>query len=186
VTPLESPSLASGGDPASVRAPPAGDPAFHHPPGANGLPWGRCVFPSPVEKTTATAPSTAALHLLARGTIAFNRARADEDVLIRQAMTILRRWMRRVQDRHALTSPDLAQRNLQLRLGPLQREVFGMLSTTSTLYWRLRSRFAAPSMGSAFIRAKGSSPVSAPTPWRPSPGTTILQATAHPARLIAR
>lgn len=74
--------------------------------------------------STATTP---ALQLVARGTIPIDRARADEDVLIRQAMTILERRMRRVQDPQALTSPDLTRRYLQLRLGMLEHEVFGIL-----------------------------------------------------------
>ncbi|NEV60409.1 hypothetical protein [Thiorhodococcus minor] len=61
----------------------------------------------------ATAPTTRPLHLVARGTIPIDRARADEDVLIRQAMAILERRMRRVQDPRALSSPDLAQRYLR-------------------------------------------------------------------------
>lgn len=75
----------------------------------------------------SNAPTTPALHLVARGTILIDRARADEDVLIRQAMAILERRMRRVQDPQALTSPDLAQRYLQLRLGTLEHEVFGVV-----------------------------------------------------------
>ena len=74
-----------------------------------------------------TAPTPPALHLVARGTIPIDRARADEDVLIRQAMAILERRMRRVQDPQTLSSPDLAQRYLQLRLGTLEHEVFGLL-----------------------------------------------------------
>ncbi|NEV62340.1 JAB domain-containing protein [Thiorhodococcus minor] len=74
-----------------------------------------------------TATTTPALHLVARGTIPIDRARADEDVLIRQAMAILERRMRRVQDPQALTSPALAQRYLQLRLGTLEHEVFGVI-----------------------------------------------------------
>jgi DNA repair protein RadC len=74
-----------------------------------------------------TAPNTPALHLVARGTIPIDRARADEDVLIRQAMAILERRMRRVQDPQTLSSPDLAQRYLRLRLGTLEHEVFGVL-----------------------------------------------------------
>ncbi|WP_338114073.1 JAB domain-containing protein [Thiorhodococcus mannitoliphagus] len=75
----------------------------------------------------SNAPTTPALHLVARGTIPIDRARADEDVLIRQAMAILERRMRRIQDPQALTSPDLAQRYLQLRLGTLEHEVFGVV-----------------------------------------------------------
>ncbi|MBK1717198.1 JAB domain-containing protein [Thiocystis violacea] len=71
--------------------------------------------------------STPVRQLVARSTIPIDRARANEDVLIRQAMAILERRMRRVQDPHALTAPALAHRYLQLRIGPLEYEVFGVI-----------------------------------------------------------
>lgn len=77
----------------------------------------------------STTPNSRVPHLVARGTIPIDRARAEEDALIRRAMTILERRMRRVQDPQALTSPALAQRYLQLRLGDLEHEheVFGVV-----------------------------------------------------------
>lgn len=75
----------------------------------------------------STLSTTSALQLVARCTIPIDRARAAEDVLIRQAMVILERRMRRAQDPQALTSPDLARRYLQLRLGTLEHEVFGVV-----------------------------------------------------------
>lgn len=74
----------------------------------------------------STAP-TPVLQLVAQSTIPIDRVRANEDVLIRQAMAILERRLRRVQDPQALTAPALAHRYLQLRIGPLEYEVFGVI-----------------------------------------------------------
>ena len=59
--------------------------------------------------------------------IRIDRRCADEDVIIRQAMAILERRMRRSEATTAITSPETARRYLQLRLGRLEHEVFGML-----------------------------------------------------------
>ncbi|NEV60361.1 JAB domain-containing protein [Thiorhodococcus minor] len=75
----------------------------------------------------STSATTRILHLVTHGTIPIDRARADEDVLIRQAMAILERRMRRTLDPDVLTSPELAQRYLQLRLGTREHEVFGVI-----------------------------------------------------------
>ncbi|EGV28138.1 DNA repair protein RadC [Thiorhodococcus drewsii AZ1] len=75
----------------------------------------------------STPSSQGALRLVSRGSIAIDRVRAEEDRLIHQAMGILERRMRRVQDPQALTAPALAHRYLQLRLGTREHEVFGAI-----------------------------------------------------------
>ncbi|MCK7472173.1 MAG: DNA repair protein RadC [Desulfomicrobium escambiense] len=55
-----------------------------------------------------------------------DRRRAEEDAIIAQALAILAERLRTA-DEPALTSPDAARHYLQLRLGQLEYEVFGML-----------------------------------------------------------
>ena len=55
-----------------------------------------------------------------------DQRRAEEDAIIAQALAILAERLRTAEE-PALTSPDAARHYLQLRLGQLEYEVFGML-----------------------------------------------------------